>query len=222
MHSLSFKLMALFAGIIVVIVVLINTYPLLTAQDLMVKTKRGDMLRTANIVSSSLSGLQSLDSERVTAVMSLLDIYGEGRVFVTDTVGKVLFDSSKDSSLVGRSLIMPGLLSALSNHDFFLCSYIDGAFESSAAVPITYRGEIFGAVYFYEYDEQQGALLLSMQRYLRYMTIILSVFTLAVSFTVLSCVNVDQRVIDFNLWQYEQGLVQRLDTEVLRACGWQG
>ena len=181
MHSLSFKLMALFAGIIVVIVVLINTYPLLTAQDLMVKTKRGDMLRTANIVSSSLSGLQSLDSERVTAVMSLLDIYGEGRVFVTDTVGKVLFDSSKDSSLVGRSLIMPGLLSALSNHDFFLCSYIDGAFESSAAVPITYRGEIFGAVYFYEYDEQQGALLLSMQRYLRYMTIILSVFTLAVS-----------------------------------------
>ena len=50
----------------------------------------------------------------------------------------------------------------------------------------------------------------------------IAVFTLAVSFTVLSCVNVDQRVIDFNLWQYEQGLVQRLDTEVLRACGWQG
>ena len=59
--------MALFAGIIVVIVVLINTYPLMTAQELMVETKRGDMLRTANIVSSSLSGLQSLDGERIAA-----------------------------------------------------------------------------------------------------------------------------------------------------------
>ncbi len=181
-HSLSFKLMALFAGIVVVIVVLINTYPLLTAQELMVETKRGDMLRTANIVSSSLSGLQSLDSERIAAVMSLLDIYGEGRVFVTDTAGEVLFDSSEDSSLVGRFLVMPKLISALSGNDAFKCTYIDGAFESSAAVPITYRGEIFGAVYFYEYDAQQGELLLSMQRYLRYITILLSVFMLVVSF----------------------------------------
>ena len=50
----------------------------------------------------------------------------------------------------------------------------------------------------------------------------IAVFTLAVSFTVLSCVNVNQRIIDFNLWQYEQGYVQRLDTGVLRSLGWQG
>ncbi len=173
--------MALFAGIIVVIVVLINTYPLLTAQELMVETKRGDMLRTANIVSSSLSGLQSLDGERITAVMSLLDIYGDGRVFITDTEGKVLFDSSEDSSLTGRVIVMPGLLAALSGKDYFLCTYTDGAFESSASVPVMYRGEMIGAVYFYEYDEQQGELLLSMQRYLSYISVILTLFTLVVS-----------------------------------------
>ena len=50
----------------------------------------------------------------------------------------------------------------------------------------------------------------------------IAVFTLAVSFAVLSCVNVNQRIIDFNLWQYEQGYVQRLDTGVLRSLGWQG
>ena len=172
--------MALFAGIIVVIVVLINTYPLMTAQELMVETKRGDMLRTANIVSSSLSGLQSLDGERIAAVMSLLDIYGEGRVFVTDTKGKVLFDSSEKSSLAGRRLVMPELISALSGNDFST-AYADGAFESSASVPITYRGEVFGAVYFYEYDAQQGELLLSMQRYLLYISFVLSLFTLVVS-----------------------------------------
>ena len=50
----------------------------------------------------------------------------------------------------------------------------------------------------------------------------IAVFTLAVSFAVLSCVNVNRRIIDFNLWQYEQGYVQRLDTGVLRSLGWQG
>ena len=50
----------------------------------------------------------------------------------------------------------------------------------------------------------------------------IAVFTLAVSFAVLSCVNVNQRIIDFNLWQYEQGYVQRLDTGVLLSLGWQG
>ena len=50
----------------------------------------------------------------------------------------------------------------------------------------------------------------------------IAVFTLAVSFAVLSCVNVNQRIVEFNLWQYEQGYVQRLDTDVLRSLGWQG
>ena len=164
-----------------VIVVLINTYPLLTAQELMVETKRGDMLRTANIVSSSLSSLQSLDGERIAAVMSLLDIYGEGRVFITDTKGKVLFDSSENSSLTGRVIVMRGLISALSGKDYFQCTYMDGAFESSASVPVIYRNEMIGAVYFYEYDMQQGELLLSMQRYLSYISVILTLFTLVVS-----------------------------------------
>ena len=167
--------------LIVVIVLLVNTYPLLTAEELMVETKRGDMLRTANLVSSGLSGLQSMDSERIAAVMALLDIYGEGRIFVADTDGKVLFDSSAESNLGGRFLVMPGVVMALSGKDAFHCTYRDGAFESSAAVPVTYRGTVLGAVYFYEYDTQQGALLLSMQRYLRNMSIVLSLVTLIIS-----------------------------------------
>ena len=164
-----------------VIVLLVNTYPLMTAEELMMETKRGDMLRTANLVSSGLSGLQSMDSDRIAAVMALLDIYGEGRIFVVDADGNVLFDSSAASSLAGRFLVMPGVVTALSGRDAFSCTYRSGAFESSAAVPVTYRGEILGAVFFYEYDAQQGALLLSMQRYLRNMTIVLSLVTLLIS-----------------------------------------
>lgn len=50
----------------------------------------------------------------------------------------------------------------------------------------------------------------------------IAVFTLAVTFVLLSCVNVDQRIIQFNLWQYEQGYVTRLDTGMLRELGWNG
>ena len=173
--------MLLFSAVIIVIMALINTYPLLTAQDLMMETKRSDMLRTANLVSSSLSGLQSLDRDRVSAVMAQLDLYGEGRIFITDTHGKILFDSAVDSPLLGRDLLRRELLSALKGLDSFRCVYRDGAFESNAAVPITTRSEVFGAVYFYEYDSVQGALLLSMQRYLRYISLILGMITLLVS-----------------------------------------
>ncbi|MBE6935115.1 MAG: HAMP domain-containing histidine kinase [Ruminococcaceae bacterium] len=181
MHSLSAHLMLLFSAVIVVTLALINTYPLLTAQDLMMETKRSDMLRTANLVSSSLSGLQTLGRDRVSAVMTQLDLYGEGRIFVTDTAGEILFDSAAETSLLGRDLLRRELLSALRGQDAFRCVYRDGAFESSAAVPITTRSEIFGAVYFYEYDAEQGALLLSMQRYLRYISLILGALTLLAS-----------------------------------------
>ena len=50
----------------------------------------------------------------------------------------------------------------------------------------------------------------------------IAILTLAVSFTVLSCIHVNRCVIEFNLWQYSQGYVQTLDTGLLRSLGWRG
>lgn len=49
----------------------------------------------------------------------------------------------------------------------------------------------------------------------------LAIFTAALSFTVLSCVNVKQRVIDVNLARYEAGIDENLDWGVLWECGYE-
>lgn len=49
----------------------------------------------------------------------------------------------------------------------------------------------------------------------------LAIFTAALSFTVLSCVNVKQRVIDVNLARYEAGIDETLDWGVLWECGYE-
>lgn len=50
----------------------------------------------------------------------------------------------------------------------------------------------------------------------------LAIFTAALSFTVLSCVNVKQRVIDVNLARYGAGIDETLDWGVLWECGYEG
>ena len=48
----------------------------------------------------------------------------------------------------------------------------------------------------------------------------IAIFVAAVSFTVLSCVNMKQRVIDVNLARYEAGIDEELDWDVLWECGY--
>ena len=48
----------------------------------------------------------------------------------------------------------------------------------------------------------------------------LAIFAAAVSFALLCCVNVKQRVIDVNLARYEAGIDEELDWGVLWECGY--
>ena len=45
----------------------------------------------------------------------------------------------------------------------FSSCYRDGAFRSRAASPVLYQNRIVGAVYAYEYDTEQAALLEGLQ-----------------------------------------------------------
>ena len=55
------------------------------------------------------------------------------------------------------------IVQALLGNDAFSCSYQDGAFRSRAASPVLYQNQIIGAVYAYEYDTEQAALLEGLQ-----------------------------------------------------------
>ena len=60
----------------------------------------------------------------------------------------------------------------------FRSDYADGVFHSRAAVPVTYRSMTQGAVYLYEYDAEQGAMLQGIQTNLRFISLVICLVTL--------------------------------------------
>ncbi|MDD6876982.1 MAG: HAMP domain-containing sensor histidine kinase [Clostridiaceae bacterium] len=172
MCSLRFRILGSYFTIIAVVLILVNTTPVMTTQRLIVESKSNELLKTANMVSSTLAGLGSLDSERVESVMSILDVSGDVRVLVTDYRGAVLYDNSRELPVRGKTLMLSEVFSALSGNDSFRSTYTDGAFESIAAVPVMYKGEILGTVCFFDVDAGTAGLLLGIQDYLRTITLI--------------------------------------------------
>ena len=143
--------------------VLLNTYPLLISQDLMFQSKQATLQRHVSVVASSLASLETLSSEGVDQVMELLDDKDLSLLIVTDASGLILYDDRETGNAVGRFAFFSEIVQALKGNDVFYSEYRDGAFRSRAAVPVMYRNVAIGAVYAYEYDTEQAALLKSFQ-----------------------------------------------------------
>ena len=151
--------------------ILVNTTPIFTTQRLIVDTKANELLKTANMVSASLSSLQSLDTERVNSVMAILDVAGDVRMMVTDHRGYVVYDNSAELPVTGRALVLSEVYAALDGMDAFRCAYRNRVFESVAAVPVMYNGELLGTVCFFDADADTAELLTGIQRYMGNITL---------------------------------------------------
>lgn len=79
--------------IILAVLALLNTYPLLISQSLVFQTKETAMKSSVKMVESALSGLPELTEENVGQALASVEETGVSRLLVTDTAGRVLFDS---------------------------------------------------------------------------------------------------------------------------------
>ena len=180
----AFSYLVLFA----MVLLLLNTYPILASQDLLFGSKRDAMKSQAAVMASALMDLETLSAEQVERVMTMLDSTGLSRVLVTDPAGMVLYDSAApapeetppDSSPYRYALIQE-IVQALNGQDVFYSEFRDDLFASSAATPIVYRGMTIGALYICEEDAAHGALLLSLQQNLKMISLVIAVTTLIVS-----------------------------------------
>ena len=75
--------------------------------------------------------------------------------------GKLIVFEGTDGS--GKATQTRLMVEALRGNISLYSVYKEGAFHSSAAQPVLYRNQIIGAVYVYEYDTQQAALLQNLQ-----------------------------------------------------------
>ena len=165
--------------IIAVVLLLLNTYPLLASQNLVFQSKQS-ILTEAQMIASNLAELETLEEDGVKQVMTLV---GDGRltrVVVTDTDAKILYDTQQ-SGKKRKYALFQELIQALDGQDVFHAAFQDHAFRCEAAVPVTYCNTIIGAVYLYEYDAEQAEILLGLQSNLRNITLLVCVFAVLVS-----------------------------------------
>ena len=168
--------------IFAVVLVLLNTYPLVASQDLLFASKRDSLKSQAAVMSSALMELETLTPEQVERVMTLLNITGLERVLVTDPAGLVLYDSAQPEREEGyQYALLQEVVLALRGYDVFHSAYQSRCFISTAASPIIYRGMTIGAIYLYEADRTQGELLLALQQNLRTISLVIAVVTLLLS-----------------------------------------
>ena len=180
-HSLQTKFILSYGLLILALVLFLNTYPIIISQDMVFQSKKDSLWRQADIITSTLAGSEPLTAEGVEATLTKLGVTGVDRLMVTGPDGLVLYDTSEVGNAEGKYALLWEVVTALDGQDVFRSEYQDRSFRSRSAAPILYRGMTQGAVYLYEFDEEQAQLLLDFQENLMRISVIVCVAALLFS-----------------------------------------
>lgn len=167
--------------IIAAVLLLLNTYPLRVSQDLVFRSKEATLESSVSVMVYSLSGLDHLTEENVAQAMAVVEETGLSRILVTDDTGRVLYDTRETGSAVGEYAFYTEIVQALLGSDVFTSNYQNGAFRSRASSPVLYQSQVIGAVYAYEYDTEQAALLEGLQSNLLRLSAVIGAAVLVLS-----------------------------------------
>ena len=179
--SLQVKFGLSYILIIAAVLLLLNTYPLRVSQDLVFRSKEATLESSVSVMVYSLSGLDHLTEENVAQAMAVVEETGMSRILVTDETGRVLYDTRETGSAVGEYAFYTEIVQALLGSDVFTSTYQNGAFRSRASSPVLYQSQVIGAVYAYEYDTEQAALLEGLQANLLRLSAVIGVAVLVLS-----------------------------------------
>ena len=138
--TLQMKFSLSYILVIAAVLILLNSYPLLVSQNLMVKSSQNNLRSAAKVIESALMGLEKLTKENVATALEGLDESGADRIMVTDSAARVLYDTRDGGNAVGKYALYSVVTVALRGDD-------------------AYHNQIVGAVYVYSYDTEQAGLL---------------------------------------------------------------
>jgi len=125
----------------------------------------------------SFESLSIEDAETVEAIISQLDVASGMQVVIVDADAVVIYDPYDRSQQ--EDFPAHHIETALDMWDISVPRFQDGAFLTSALVPIVSRGEAIGVVYVFDRDTDQGSVLIDMQDMIRNISIIVVIFSVA-------------------------------------------
>ncbi len=167
MRSIRFQFFSIILTVLLILLVLLNIYPLISSRDLVFQEKESGMVSQAGVVASALSSLDSIGSSGVEEVLRLMDVSGFERIAVADEDGTLVYDS-------GRGPAPKELQRALDGKTVFRSGFDESAFVSACAVPYLAQDGRLGAVYLSERDQERAALIMTVQGRIRVASIVIA------------------------------------------------
>lgn len=178
MHSIRFKFYIFLAVIFALFLIAMNTFPVYFARDMAMEGKETSMSGQAAVISAALGTLPRLERDSVAEVMEILDISGYSRVAVCEADGIILYDTAGGA---GRRSADRDIYTALESKTVFHSDFTDGEFKSAYSMPVSFRGEITGAVYLYETDTELALNIFNQQKALRNVSVTIMLFAVVIS-----------------------------------------
>lgn len=153
-----------------VVLLFLNVYSSSRSQELFYHSKKASMIERCLIAAADIADIEVLNTATVTEAVNQMSNLKVTRILITDHNGQVIYDSIGSA---GAYALLPEILQALQSNNVFSWSYHDGSMISKAATPIYSYGTLTGCIYIMESDDQQGALIASLQRNILSLTLVL-------------------------------------------------
>ena len=168
--SVRRQLMLILGGFIVLLLIIINTYPVIAMRDVVQADKERSMSSTASVVSSALSGLDVLTPDNVGGVIELLNVTESNHILVTNDARIVVYDSWGESVGTNLTANFSDMGRVFAGKLVFLSEYDIDSFTSQVCVPVMVNKNIIGSVYLIEEDTEQADMILGIRNRLAFLS----------------------------------------------------
>jgi len=159
----------------------LNVYTARNSRQMLFRARYVAMQEKAQLISSSMSGMDQLTPDNVGQVVALLGENIATRLIITDENGWCLYDNLSDESVADTLVMLPEIYNALSGKDVFHCSYRNGATSSYCAVSVMYYDVPIGAVYLMDYEQEQSAVIAQTEENVFRISVVLEVVVILFS-----------------------------------------
>ena len=177
-------MMLVFLSFILLLLLVINTYPIVAMRNVVYGDKEQSMSATVSVVSSALSGLDTLTAENVGAVIELLNVTENNHILITNERRTVIYDSWGESLGTNLSASFDELSAVFGGKLIFESTYDTDSFTSVVCAPVMVNSNIIGSVYMEEEDTEQADLIGSIRYRLTGISLAVGFVAIALSIAV--------------------------------------
>ena len=177
-NSVQLQFASYFMALTVVLLLLLNYFPVRTSRDVIISEKQSALTDRASLISASFTPLDALTVENARQVMALLEIRTQERVIIADPDGIVLYDTAAENNAIGADAPYSEVKQSLRGEIVFASDFDMQAFESRAAVPVRSNHKTLGAVLVAESDSEQAQLIVALQKRLATLSIVIGIASL--------------------------------------------